>query len=688
MLRLELRSAFGPVVVNDAAGATLFFAAGNRSESAAAIVRLLMPGVTLGRDAHVDMSMRGEVGKMKRVLLVPLAFTLIAGSGACGTVVSSGVPSPADGGRDAMTDASAVGLDGSGSTDVTIDVFAEAGALDSGPDGSLVEAGGSDAATNPEAAVEGGTSSCNSESDCSAATGTSVACNVDTHGCVHLLTTECPYALGEAAAEDAGLAPLYIGAFATLPPANPTGHPSYLNYELAQSDFAGQGGIPAGTGSALRVPVFVVCSDTADVNVVLNHLVNEVGVRALIAPLPSASLQQAFANVNLSGDAAAPSVFFMNPFGTNSSLSSLITNGLLWHMLGQPSDLAPAYAAFLPRVEAYVRSTTSLGPTSPMRLATVTSNSVDTTDLASAATAVLTWNGGHSSVATEGSDCTGATNYCAVSLSHSTLDGDALADIDVTDAVNQLATFRPDVVISFAADEFATLILTLETTTTTNPTPPKPFYLLGPYNAGSSYVLQWLPASVEPSVPGGDAKRERIAGINFASSPNNQVLADYETHFVATFGSASSSDLGAENYYDSAYFTVYSIVAAHRPPTLEGSLVGAGMAELVNEFSSSTYSVGPDAIGNVVAALQAPGTPEISLVGTLGPPDFNMATGARISTGDVWCVARDPMEAGAPAGGVNDNPPYYSYDVLRLVADGGSLDGGLLQGAFPCYPGM
>jgi hypothetical protein len=323
-----------------------------------------------------------------------------------------------------------------------------------------------------------------------------------------------------------------------------------------------------------------------------------------------------------------------------------------------------------------------------MKLAMVTSNSVATLDLASAAEAVMTWNGGRSTMASEGSDCDGGTNYCAVEISESTLDGYALSDIDVTAVVEQLAAFRPDVVVFFTSDEFYSVVATLETPTSSNPNPPTPFYLLGPFNAGSPYLLQWLPSVVGPGVPGGDSKRERVAGIDFASAPNNQALADYETHFLSYFGSGFTSALGSENYYDATYFTVYSLVAAGRPSVLEGSLVGAGMAELINQSSASTYSVGPTDIGNVMTALRSVGTTGISLVGTLGPPDFNRLTGARISEGDVWCVARDPLEGGAPDTSLNANPAHYVYDVLRLGPDGGSLDGGSLQGTFSCYPGM
>jgi hypothetical protein len=182
--------------------------------------------------------------------------------------------------------------------------------------------------------------------------------------------------------------------------------------------------------------------------------------------------------------------------------------------------------------------------------------------------------------------------------------------------------------------------------------------------------------------------RERIAGINFASTPNNQVLANYDAHFISVFGANASPELGGENYYDAMYFAVDALIAAGRPAILRGTDIGEGMAELTNPLSQTTCSVGPTDIGNVISDLHSEGRTGISLVGTLGPPDFNLVTGARISQGDVYCIQRDPLEAGAPDSAINVNPPYFAFDVLRLGSDGGVDGGGTLVGTFPCYPGM
>ena len=93
-------------------------------------------------------------------------------------------------------------------------------------------------------------------------------------------------------------------------------------------------------------------------------------------------------------DAYPSKTFIVNPFGANSTLTStLTTDGLLWHMLGQPSDDADAYAAFFPRVEAYVRTLQNIPSSTPLKVASVTARATDTQDLSAAASKVLRWNG-------------------------------------------------------------------------------------------------------------------------------------------------------------------------------------------------------------------------------------------------------------------------------------------------------
>jgi hypothetical protein len=493
-----------------------------------------------------------------------------------------------------------------------------------------------------------------------------VACDVASGTCLQLTTDECPLVIGDYSGKTEP--PLFFGSFATLPPNALQSHPSFLNYTLAINEFTSSGGIPAGPGNGLRMPVAIVCDDSANIHTATVHLQTDIHVPGILAALDSVTLRQEFVN-----DFFPASTFVINPFGADSTLVSLTTNGLLWHMLGQPGDSAPAYAAFFPRVEAYVRGTQNLGSVSsdggtiptPIRVATVTSDATDTQDLATAVEAVLQWNG--QSLAQN----TAAGLYKSVAISESILNGTDLASIDVSMAVGQLLEFQPNIIVSFGSSEFVKMLEVLEydwqTTTDAGAPNPSPFYLVGPYNMVSQELLNWIGSGNSPAT---EAKRKRVAGVGVADPTDTHELVAYENRFIAAFPNGQA-DLGQENYYDAMYYMVYSIVGAGRVPNLTGPLLGQGILRLL---SGNSYDEGPGtSMGEIFGALSAPlGT--VSLFGADGPPDFNVATGARIGQGSVFCVSRN----------VSSGAPVYNYDVLTVAP---SVDGGL-GGAFPCYSGL
>jgi hypothetical protein len=582
------------------------------------------------------------------------------------------------------------------------------GSMPSMPDSSIADAGSSpDVVTVVDAGIDTGVDSgsnyCTQQSDCVATSSVhpEVACDVDRNQCVQLTTDECANIAPQNILQNlGGLNPIFIGAFATIPSNGPLNHPSYLNYNLALTEFANAHGIPAGGGQANRIPVAVVCDDTADTTTVMNHLVNDVHVPAVIAALSSSSLQGVFQVTDLQNDSA---VFFMNPFGSDTSLTPpvLQTGLLLWSMLGSPSDTASAYAAFFPYVERYVRNsligTPDGGASRPLRVAAFTAtSSQDLLDLQSSVRPLLTWN--------DGETYQNNPNYLDVTIPYSTLDGYALTPTiaqSLTGVVNQLAAFQPDIVISFASEEFILLMQTLEAQSVTTTSPdggmvqnpiPHPFYLLGPYNSDSTTIFNWIGTNQGNA---SEARRTRLAGINFASTAS-QVLQDYIIDFNSSYPGDSQFQ-GAENYYDATYFTVYALAGAGHVPEVAGSQLITPMERLVNPPGiGDARNVGPTDIPNVLADLLKPGNSAISLTGTDGPPNFSTNTGARVSQGDVYCFDKTALTSASP------NAPYYGFDELRLLPDGGvapplpdggpltGIDGGAptLYGTFDCYNGM
>jgi hypothetical protein len=89
------------------------------------------------------------------------------------------------------------------------------------------------------------------------------------------------------------------------------------------------------------------------------------------------------------------------------------------------------------------------------------------------------------------------------------------------------------------------------------------------------------------------------------------------------------------------------------------------------------YDVGPLQITSVESALSVPQS-TIRLMGTLGPPDFNLGVGVRVDVGSVYCLQHTGSGSEVAVLG----------EVLRYdpKPDGGGP--GEFTGTFPCFSGF
>lgn len=492
---------------------------------------------------------------------------------------------------------------------------------------------------------------CSSNADCTAESSqyVEVVCETETKSCLQLTTEACPFVVGDWRTEN----PLVLGAFALISTLAPKEHASTLNYTLAIEELATAGGIPVGAGTKLRSPVVVVCNAKA-VDAGLEHLVDTLHVPGLVTTFDSKTLRTEFKE-----RLQESKTFTISPYGADSTLTSQ-NDGLLWHMLGEPSDLVPTYEALFGLLEPYVQTKIGAGPTA-LRVATISGDTTVETDLAESVTATLSWNGKSLKENTDDK------NYLNIALP-STLSGKKLDDIDVEPAVQALLAFKPHIIISFSSEEFSKLVQVLEIVWPAS-SGPRPFYVLSPYNTSDKALFPLAAGSDDDA----ESFRSRIAGINVASTSEARVLDAYERRFIGRFPTAQSA-LGQENYYDAMYFLVYAAVGAGRVSGLSGENLREGMQRL---FSGTSIDMGPKDLGNAFGAL---GTPKgsISLFGTLGAPTFNLGTGARRGAGSVYCIALEGQKN-----------PVYKFDTLRVVAAKSGDEGApTLEGTFPCYEGL
>jgi hypothetical protein len=411
------------------------------------------------------------------------------------------------------------------------------------------------------------------------------------------------------------------------------------NYELVLNEVTQEvGGLPAPGGK--RRPILAVACDGLPDEVekldrAIDHLVNELKVPGIIAAMPPEDLEYAFARAGRTNQ-----VFFISVYEADRALVELDDDGLVWQLLSGGEQLAPTYAALLDRTVRHLRKTGELAEGEPVRVALVTADEVKYLSTVSRALTdgILQFN---DRAALENSD----GHFLALSIPSRPFANEA---IDYSSAITELVNFRPHVVIDAATDEVPeTIILGLEAAA------PEllPFYLLSPWNRQERLVF-----NLAVAVPKIDL---RLAGVNWEAAVDRKLYEGYESRFEAAF---KQSPLDTENHYDAAYYLIHAAAAAGFELPLRGSGLAKGMQRLLS--GSQTFGVGPSDLLPAYVALEEPGS-SIVLDGTMGPPNFDPATGARDLPGSVWCF-------NYKTGAIDD-------DVLRLTPEG------TLTGTFSCF---
>lgn len=163
-------------------------------------------------------------------------------------------------------------------------------------------------------------------------------CSAATHTCVSAVTAECPFFDFPAGAENV----VFVGSIIpTMPPYDTLALPLQQAVQLAIADFNSAGGLPGG-----RKVAWVGCdsrgsSETAQI--AARHLVDVIGVPAIIGPVLSTSFIDVVTNVT-----APAGVFAITPSATSPSITGL--DPLAWRNI--PSDVYQANA-FVDRLEQF-----------------------------------------------------------------------------------------------------------------------------------------------------------------------------------------------------------------------------------------------------------------------------------------------------------------------------------------------
>jgi branched-chain amino acid transport system substrate-binding protein len=174
---------------------------------------------------------------------------------------------------------------------------------------------------------------CTDEATAAAATGAAVAavCVQSSGKCVKLLTEDCDAITGDHLNDDSIV---IASLFSTKGAQAATNIQRQQSAMLAVNQINDVGGVPGPTGTPRKL-VLVSCDESTDLMRVGDHLVNELGVPAIVGPNTSQDTLDLSTSVSVPGGTVV-----MSPTAVASSVGSLLDDDLTWLMV--PSDVQRA----------------------------------------------------------------------------------------------------------------------------------------------------------------------------------------------------------------------------------------------------------------------------------------------------------------------------------------------------------
>jgi hypothetical protein len=476
---------------------------------------------------------------------------------------------------------------------------------------------------------------------------------IDT-ACVPLQTAECPLLLPQTndlgmanlRSDEDGKEPLILAGTAEILQ-NPFDGKGFRNYDLALAELTGAvGGLKFGDRPVVMIGCKANIASTDELDALMTHVVEDLKVPGIVTAFSAEDLQNAW-----SGQNEDTKTFFMSTQDSDPTLAVLPDEGLMWHVGPGADVIAWAYAPLLTRTLRH------LAITGDVRVATVAA-----TDARFLATTQGTIEGPPAQHGLRFNDSSVTDNAAAGNYRSFTV---SIGEGASTAVAQQLVDFRPHVIISAAGPEFYTnIIANVERLWGPTDSQAKPFYLLSAYNYNDSRLGNVLLTN--------STLRTRIAGVNVAAAVDK---TDYNA-YTGAWDAAFSDMVGVrdyENYYDAAYYLMFAAAAAARNSVVSSGVdMGTGMKALL---SGPAQDVGRL---KIPAAMQSLANGNITLNGTMGPPDFDPLNGTRRTPGSVFCINPGP------------NGATFVPDVLRYVPSTNADDAtdASLSGDFPCFTGF
>jgi hypothetical protein len=481
--------------------------------------------------------------------------------------------------------------------------------------------------------------------------------------CVLLTSPNCPVLIPQQSSNPSynylnllkQASPIIVGGFANMGnQSDPHNTLALLNWDLAFDEFNTRtlGGLPQYTSGKLQRPfVGLVCQGQTNVSNIpkdipesMRHLTQDIGVSSVLSTLAASDLLPAWNTTS-----ANQNVFFMNTGSASLALVNTANGGMLWHMLGDPHVLAASIVALLHQMEPYIYQQRKANFTNnggedpdsvPLRATMVYSNHptmLDMHDVLASTDNVhpeaqLTFNG--KSLAANGA------NYREVEIQSANV----VSPPDVAAGISDIETKPPHVILAIATSEFPkTVMQAIEAwwgTTSDSTGLIRPYYIMSHLTYNTPDLTDRTKAHLNKSPP----LHLRVAGVNYAEAQDANSKALYNKYLAKLQQVNTGSTLsltGAENYYDGAYYLLYSIAAAARNNEVpaSGDIKSGFVQRVINTTNGVSVNVDPVVIADTVNKLFTTTPPfYMALWGTMGYPNFDLTLGTRISQTSAWCV--------------------------------------------------
>jgi serine/threonine-protein kinase len=453
-------------------------------------------------------------------------------------------------------------------------------------------------------ANDAGTASCATNAECvSKSGGRPAICRKADATCVELETAEC-HVLAEAG-DLSNDATIWVGAMFPLtgPMAESYGHGERDAVHLARRDFAETAhGLPPVEAGGPRRPLGVVlCDDASDPPRVATHLIDDVGVPAVLGfALSDEVIRLASTHFNPKGVLA----FAANTAATLRGIPTPAGSPrLIWRPTVSTDMMSAPRVAFVSDyAEPHLRATHALAPNEPMRVALARFGNASGLASADHAIGALRFNG--KTVAENGD----AFRQFVMRASGDVREAERVAA--------ELAAFQPHVIIDAIDD----LMLPSVEQAWPKSARFRPIYIGTDASDAASAV--WLRAHPEA--------RTRVFNTDTLSTTT--AVAKRVLRHNEVFANKITATSGGNGAYDSFYVLAYALAALGSEP-----ISGRALARAIRRLMppGPQIDVGPAGIVDVLHALEA--GKNVDLVGTITTLDFNLESGDAPADFEVTC---------------------------------------------------